>query len=300
MSDSEMFYDSEDSNRPSVSNDSSDSSYHDRSGRKRKLTPSRSTASTPEISSVKTPSPAKYPNLTSTPASKPRQSNGMPDTPTGRPKTTFVGQETAVHDAYKHALEDGSSEWQTKVADKRTKPSSDINKNTTEAVKVFVKGIYPDVQEGIIQIAIDTYFDSMAQKHHKERMGKVDQHKNKMVHYSRRKRKLQWRTSMISKKAGWEEAKKAKIYAVMDMTLMSSEEEVFSDDDQEKLFFKIKPLPWRSDEMNEVIKQLNQKYERYPSSRSKRQMVKRVQGDIRSTRAKPTHFKEEQEWVFTN
>lgn len=75
MSDSEMFYDSEDSNRPSVSNDSSDSSYHDRSGRKRKLTPSRSTASTPEISSVKTPSPAKYPNLTSTPASKPRQSS---------------------------------------------------------------------------------------------------------------------------------------------------------------------------------------------------------------------------------
>jgi hypothetical protein len=86
----------------------------------------------------------------------------------------------------------------------------------------------------------------------------------------------------------------------MGISLMSSEEEVFSDDDQHTSYFKSKPLPWRSDEFNEVLKQLDHKFERSRSSRSKRQMIKRVQGDIPSTRPKPTHFKKEQEWVFKN
>lgn len=30
-------------------------------------------------------------------------------------------QQTAVHDAYKHAIEDGSEEWVTKMADKKMK-----------------------------------------------------------------------------------------------------------------------------------------------------------------------------------
>eukprot|EP00105_Crassostrea_gigas_P042040 XP_019926188.1 PREDICTED: MAM domain-containing glycosylphosphatidylinositol anchor protein 1-like [Crassostrea gigas] len=48
--------------------------------------------------------------------------------------------------------------------------------------------------------AVGRYFDSISQKNHKESTGKLDKHKMKMLHYSRRKRKLQWRTSMISKK----------------------------------------------------------------------------------------------------
>uniref|UniRef100_A0A8W8JKA6 Uncharacterized protein n=1 Tax=Magallana gigas TaxID=29159 RepID=A0A8W8JKA6_MAGGI len=211
------------------------------------------------------------------------------------PKPTIPPRiRTAVHDAYKHAIEDGSEEWVTKMADKKMKVSSDENKETTEAVRRFVKGLYPEVQDGVIQAAVGRYFDSISQKNHKESTGKVDKHKMKMLHYSRRKRKLQWRTSMISKKTGWDEEKKRRVRDAMDITYMSSEEEVNSDEDS---FFTVKPLPWRSEEFSGIIAELDSKFEKTQSSRSRRQKIKRVKGNNPSERPKPT-LRDGHEWVF--
>nr|XP_034327031.1 uncharacterized protein LOC109619758 [Crassostrea gigas] len=211
------------------------------------------------------------------------------------PKPTIPPRiRTAVHDAYKHAIEDGSEEWVTKMADKKMKVSSDENKETTEAVRRFVKGLYPEVQDGVIQAAVGRYFDSISQKNHKESTGKVDRHKMKMLHYSRRKRKLQWRTSMISKKTGWDEEKKRRVRDAMDITYMSSEEEVNSDEDS---FFTVKPLPWRSEEFSGIIAELDSKFEKTQSSRSRRQKIKRVKGNNPSERPKPT-LRDGHEWVF--
>ncbi|XP_062581384.1 uncharacterized protein LOC134243171 [Saccostrea cucullata] len=203
---------------------------------------------------------------------------------------------TAVHDAYRQLVEeDGYAAWQTKMGDLKLKVSSEVNKATTQAVKQFVKGLYHDVQEGILQAAVARYFESMAQKIHKEKTGKVEQHKNKMLHYSRRKRKLQWRRSMVEKKSGWDEAKKQRVSSALELSYMSSEEEHNSDEDS---FLRTKPLPWRSDEFIKILDELDSKYERTMSKRSRRQMMKRVKGSVPSVRQKPTPVQKEHEWVF--
>ncbi|XP_055999060.1 uncharacterized protein LOC125674788 [Ostrea edulis] len=150
---------------------------------------------------------------------------------------------TAVHDAYKQLVdEDGAVRWQTKLEDNKLKASSEVNKATTQSIKQFVKGLYPEVQEGLLQTAIARYFESMAQREHKEKTGKVEQHKTKMLHYSRRKRKLQWRKSMVGKKTGWDEAKKRRVGDALVLSYMSSEDEHNTDDES---FLKTKPLRWR-------------------------------------------------------
>ncbi|XP_061170652.1 uncharacterized protein LOC133180077 [Saccostrea echinata] len=205
---------------------------------------------------------------------------------------------TAVHDAYKQLVEeDGYAAWQTKLGDVKLKVSSEVNKATTQAVKQFVKGLYHDVQEGILQAAVARYFESMAQKEHKEKTGKVEDHKNKMLHYSRRKRKLQWRKTMVEKKTGWDEAKKLKVSDALELSYMSSEEEHNSDDE---CFLRTKPLTWRLEEYLKILNELDIKYERTMSKRSRRQMMKSVKGDVPSVRQKPTHVKKEHEWVFAH
>lgn len=202
---------------------------------------------------------------------------------------------TAVHDAYKQLVEeDDYAAWQTKLGDNKLKVSSEVNKATTQAVKQFVKGLYHDVQDGILQTAVARYFESVAQKEHKEKTGKIEQHKAKMLHYSRRKRKLQWRMAMVEKKTGWDEAKKRRISNALELCYMSSEEENNSDDET---FLKTKPLSWRSEEYTKILEELDTKYERSMSNRSKRQMLKRVKGDMPSVRPKPI-VKKEHEWVF--
>jgi hypothetical protein len=56
----------------------------------------------------------------------------------------------------------------------------------------------------------------------------------------------------------------------MDITLMSSEEKESSDDEP----FKIKPLPWRLEEFNCLLEDLDSKYLNLQTNRSKRQMIK--------------------------
>ena len=62
-------------------------------------------------------------------------------------------------------------------------------------------------------------------------------------------------------------------------------------------FFKIKPLPWRSDEFNNIYKELDMKHDRTKSNRSRRQMLRRVQGVEMSIRQKPK-VDEKNGWVF--
>lgn len=99
---------------------------------------------------------------------------------------------------------------------------------------------------------------------------------------------------MVEKKTGWEEAKKRRILNALELSYMSSEEENNSDDET---FLKTKPLIWRSEEYTKILEELDTKYERSMSNRSKRQMLKRVKGNVPSTRPKPL-VKKEHEWVF--
>lgn len=99
---------------------------------------------------------------------------------------------------------------------------------------------------------------------------------------------------MISKKTGWDEEKKRRVRDAMDITYMSSEEEVNSDEDS---FFTVKPLPWRSEEFSRIIAELDSKFEKTQSSRSRRQKIKRVKGNNPSERPKPT-LRDGHEWVF--
>lgn len=99
---------------------------------------------------------------------------------------------------------------------------------------------------------------------------------------------------MVKKKTGWDEAKKRRISNALELCYMSSEEENNSDDET---FLKTKPLSWRSEEYTKILEELDTKYERSMSNRSKRQMLKRVKGDMPSVRPKPI-VKKEHEWVF--
>lgn len=96
------------------------------------------------------------------------------------------------------------------------------------------------------------------------------------------------------KKTGWDEEKKRRVRDAMDITYMSSEEEVNSDEDS---FFTVKPLPWRSEEFSGIIAELDSKFEKTQSSRSRRQKIKRVKGNNPSERPKPT-LRDGHEWVF--
>lgn len=98
----------------------------------------------------------------------------------------------------------------------------------------------------------------------------------------------------LKKKTGWDEEKKRRVRDAMDITYMSSEEEVNSDEDS---FFTVKPLPWRSEEFSGIIAELDSKFEKTQSSRSRRQKIKRVKGNNPSERPKPT-LRDGHEWVF--
>lgn len=98
---------------------------------------------------------------------------------------------------------------------------------------------------------------------------------------------------MIEKKTGWDEEKKWRVRDVMDITYMSSEDEGNSDEDS---FFTVKPLSWRSEEFGRRMAELDSKFEKTQSSRSRRQKIKRVKGSNPSERPKPT-LRDGHEWV---
>lgn len=65
---------------------------------------------------------------------------------------------------------------------------------------------------------------------------------------------------MVEKKSEWDDIiKKKEILDALKLSLMSSEEEVVSDDEQ---LFVVKPLLWRSEEFTKCMEDLVQKCER--------------------------------------
>ena len=78
--------------------------------------------------------------------------------------------------------------------------------------------------------------------------------------------KLDNRTNALKAKQSWDEEKKKKIVHVLKMDYMSSEEERESDGEP---YFAVKRVPWRSDELEEVMKELDKKSQTLKSTKGK-------------------------------
>lgn len=74
----------------------------------------------------------------------------------------------------------------------------------------------------------------------------------------------------------------------------SGEEEVDGDVRQ---FLFVKPLPWRDAKVNKFMKQMDEKLKKRQTTRSKRQTLPRVPGDV-STRPKPITEYGANFWAF--
>ena len=81
---------------------------------------------------------------------------------------------------------------------------------------------------------------------------------------------------MVPRKSSWSSDKKAKIQAALTMDLMSSEEDGEVDGNS---VFVVKPLPWLTPEMAHIKDQLDNKYSKKMTSRSRRQYLQRIEGE---------------------
>ena len=71
---------------------------------------------------------------------------------------------------------------------------------------------------------------------------------------------------------------------VMDIEFMSSEESGMDEDEE---VIMVKCLPWRSDQVNELLKRIDDRINRDRSSQARRQVKKRISSLQTSSRAKP-------------
>ena len=94
----------------------------------------------------------------------------------------------------------------------------------------------------------------------------------------------------VDMKTSYSEERKEKIRKVIQIEMMSSENE-------EEDGFSVRPLPWRSSKCDEIFEQLDQKLRSIKSARSKRQTLKRKIGEI-SRRPRPTGVKEDCLWAL--
>lgn len=102
--------------------------------------------------------------------------------------------------------------------------------------------------------------------------------------------KLNKRMKALTNKSSYDENKKRRVRDVLRMDFMSSESEVESDSEE---IFTVKKLDWRSREATKVFLELDKKASESLSSRSKRQMVKRVKSDFSSKRPVPDNISED-------
>ncbi|CAC5361766.1 unnamed protein product [Mytilus coruscus] len=87
----------------------------------------------------------------------------------------------AVRDGFGDAENSGLA-WKAKTdTGASLKPFSEENKPMSDSIKVFVKGIYPTTQNGIINAGIETYFRSFKNKARMVAAGQMDDHKKKML-----------------------------------------------------------------------------------------------------------------------
>lgn len=82
------------------------------------------------------------------------------------------------------------------------------------------------------------------------------------------------------------ERQRERWHQVLKIELMSSEESD-QDDETKEEFVAVKPLPWRSAEVNSLLLRLDQHIHEMKSPQARRQTKKRVEGDV-STRPLPT------------
>ncbi|XP_071145711.1 uncharacterized protein [Mytilus edulis] len=156
----------------------------------------------------------------------------------------------------------------------------------------FVKGQYPDEVEGVVREGIKTNFESFKAKKRREETGKQEEHNKKMAVYSRLKRKLNNRKKALKEKSSMPKEQKETVMSSMEIQYMSSEQT----DSEDKGSFIVRPLPWRSDDFDKLIKKLDQKHENKLSKRSRRQNNIRKVGAV-SSRKKP-EVVPGHEWVF--
>ena len=82
----------------------------------------------------------------------------------------------------------------------------------------------------------------------------------------------------------------------MDTQIMSSEE---SDVNEDNEVIVVKPLPWRSEQVNDFLKRLDDRITKDRSPQAQRQAKKRVPSSVASLRLKPgsSHYPA---WLFKN
>lgn len=107
--------------------------------------------------------------------------------------------------------------------------------------------------------------------------------------------KLDNRIKALEAKRSYNEEKKKKIKAALTMEFMSSEEEEESDGET---WFTIKNYPWRSDELNKILKDLDKKSENIGSKRGRRQAVKRRHVRENSGRCMPAGVADSLMWAI--
>lgn len=96
-------------------------------------------------------------------------------------------------------------------------------------------------------------------------------------------------------KRSWSEEKKRTIKEVLVLEMMSSEEEVESDNESH---LSVKVLQWRSKELNTIFSELDKECDENKTKKAKRMELKRVRGELVSTRALPEDIKKENAWAF--
>lgn len=192
---------------------------------------------------------------------------------------------SAVHDGYKCGSEAKNLNGTIKDRSGNSlKHNSNENSQMTEHILSFVKGMYPSAQNGVIMVSIERYFESLKQKEHKNLTGKTEHHKEKMMRYSRKKRKMTSRIAALNEKRSFSEEKKKKVREALRVDMMSSEEENISGDEA---CFLVKDIPWRSEEFSSIVKELDQKTTKMQTPKSRRLYVKRIKGTLVTTRPKP-------------
>lgn len=101
---------------------------------------------------------------------------------------------------------------------------------------------------------------------------------------------------MVPRKSSWSSDKKKKIEAALTMDLMSSEEDGEVDGNS---VFVVKPLPWLTPEIARIKHQLDEKYSKKMTPRSRRQYLQRVEGEL-SSRPVPRKVTDSIAWAISN
>ncbi|CAC5404082.1 unnamed protein product [Mytilus coruscus] len=140
---------------------------------------------------------------------------------------------------------------------------------------------------------IETYFRSFKNKARMFAAGQMDDHKKKMLKYSRKQRKMNYRLKAVKLKTSWTKEEAKAIEEALLIKYMSSEE----DDTDDESSFIVRPLTWRSEEYTNCLRALDAKHKTTLSQQGKRIFNKRKTG-APSTRPRPENVIHSNDWVI--